>query len=53
MIIKPFSDDLDWKSIDHALMYRLLSLPSEADIANRMIGAASEHAFPRHSISRI
>lgn len=41
-----FSDDLDWKSIDHELMYRLLSLPSEADAANRMISAAAEHAFP-------
>ncbi|MGH8251708.1 MAG: hypothetical protein ACREVI_13615 [Steroidobacteraceae bacterium] len=41
-----FSEDLDWKSIDHELMYRLLSLPSEAEAANRMIAGASEHADP-------
>jgi hypothetical protein len=41
-----FPEDLEWKSIEHGLMYRLLSLPSEAEAAARMIGAASEHAFP-------
>lgn len=41
-----FPEDLDWKSVDHTLMYRLLSLPSNAEAANRIISAASEHAFP-------
>lgn len=41
-----FSEDLDWKSIEHGLMYRLLSIPSEAEAADRMIASASEHAFP-------
>jgi hypothetical protein len=41
-----FSDDMDWKSIPHELMYRLLSLPSEAEVANRMIAGAAEHDTP-------
>ena len=41
-----FSHDLDWKSIGHDLMYRLLSLPSEAEAANRMIADAAVHASP-------
>lgn len=32
-----FPDDLDWKSIDHALMYRVLSMPNEAEAAARKI----------------
>jgi hypothetical protein len=32
-----FPEGLDWKSIDHALMYRLLSMPNEADAADRKI----------------
>lgn len=41
-----FPPDLDWKSIDHELTYRLLSLPNDADAANRMIGFSWENAFP-------
>jgi hypothetical protein len=41
-----FPQDLDWKSIDHELAYRLLSLSNEAETANRMIGFASENSFP-------
>lgn len=35
--------DLDWKSIDHTLMYRLLSMPNEADAANSKISSISEY----------
>jgi len=41
-----FPEDLDWKSIEPALMYRILSLPSQAEAANRMIGAAWDSADP-------
>ena len=41
-----FSDDMDWKSIPHELMYRLLSLPSDAEVANRMIDGIAEHDTP-------
>lgn len=41
-----FPEDLDWKSIDHGLAYRLLSLSNEAAAANRTISFASENAFP-------
>lgn len=41
-----FPQDLDWKSIDHELTYRLLSLSNEAEAANRAIGFAWENAFP-------
>lgn len=41
-----FPPDLDWKSIDHDLAYRLLSLSNEAEAADRTIGFASENAFP-------
>jgi hypothetical protein len=32
-----FPEGLDWKSIDHALMYRLLSMPNEAEAADRKL----------------
>ncbi len=32
-----FPEGLDWKSIDHALMYRLLSVPNQAEAADRKI----------------
>jgi hypothetical protein len=35
-----FSDDLDWKSIDDDLMYRLLSFPNEAEKVNRVVTIA-------------
>lgn len=41
-----YPDDIDWKSIDHELMYRLLSLPSEVENGNRMIKATLEIAGP-------
>ena len=41
-----FPSDVDWNSIDHELMYLLLSLPSRAEAANRIVAAVSENAFP-------
>ena len=41
-----FPQDLDWKSIDHELTYRLFSLQNESEAADRMISFASENAFP-------
>ncbi|EJL74368.1 hypothetical protein [Chryseobacterium populi] len=41
-----YPDDVDWKSIDHELMFRLLSFPSEIEDGNRMIKATWEIAGP-------
>lgn len=41
-----YPDDLDWKSIDPKLMYKILSFPSDVEAGNRAIAGASEHAFP-------
>jgi hypothetical protein len=41
-----FSEDLDWKSIEPALMYRILSLPSEAESAKRLIDAVADFTGP-------
>ena len=41
-----YPDDIDWKSIDHELMYRILSFPAEVEDGNRMIKAAGEIADP-------
>lgn len=42
-----FPDDVDWKSIDGALMYRILSLPNTVRGADNFIQwAGSELAFP-------
>ncbi|MBS0027249.1 hypothetical protein ACTJJ0_12350 [Chitinophaga sp. 22321] len=41
-----YPDDIDWKSIDHELMYRILSFPAEVEDGNRMIKAAAEIADP-------
>jgi len=38
--------DIDWRSIDYALMYELLSLPTMAEKAAGIISGASENAFP-------
>jgi hypothetical protein len=32
-----FPDDVDWKSIDHNLMYEILSFPSDVEAADRSI----------------
>ena len=41
-----YPDDVDWKSINSNLMYRLLALPNTARETDRYISACSEHAFP-------
>lgn len=41
-----YPEDVDWKSIDHELMYRLLSLPSEVEAADRLIKATQAIAEP-------
>lgn len=35
-----YPEDVDWKSINHELMYRVLSLPSEVKAAERLISFA-------------
>lgn len=34
-----YPDDVDWKSIDHELMFQILSFPSEVEEGDRMIKA--------------
>jgi hypothetical protein len=41
-----FPNDVDWKSIDHELMYMILSLPAEVESAERIINAAAGIADP-------
>lgn len=41
-----YPDDVDWKSINSSLMYRLLALPNTARETDRYISSCSEHAFP-------
>lgn len=38
-----FPEELDWKSIDHKLMYRLLLMPNEAQSANDKIASVEEY----------
>lgn len=38
--------DIDWKSIDHDLMYKILAFPNEVDAANRAIRSACEFGGP-------
>lgn len=41
-----YPDDVDWKSINHELMYRILSLPSEVDGAKSIISFTLNIAGP-------
>ncbi len=41
-----YPDDVDWKSIDNNLMYRILALPNNARKTDLYIDASSEDAFP-------
>ncbi|MDX8499145.1 hypothetical protein RFM99_12045 [Mesorhizobium sp. VK4C] len=41
-----FPADLDWKTMDAALMYRTLSLPNEIAAADSTIAAYAEHSGP-------
>ena len=42
----PLPDDVDWKSIEHHLMYRILALPSRIEAENRAISFLAEQSFP-------
>lgn len=41
-----YPDDVDWKSIDGSLMYRILALPNHARETDGYIIASGEHACP-------
>lgn len=41
-----YPDDVDWKSINPELMFKLLSFPSEIEEGNKMINFAGEIAGP-------
>jgi len=41
-----YPDDIDWKSIDHEMMYKLLSFPSDVEGAEGIIRAAWDLANP-------
>ncbi|MGJ7030937.1 hypothetical protein [Niabella hirudinis] len=41
-----FPDDVDWKSIDHELMYQILSFPSQVEYADRLIKGTRNFADP-------
>lgn len=41
-----YPEDVDWKSIDHDLMYNILSLPSEVETGDRVISATTAFANP-------
>ena len=42
----PLPSDVDWRSIDHGLMYEILALPSRIERDNRFISFAAEHSIP-------
>lgn len=41
-----FPEDVDWKSIDHELMFKILSLPSDVEGGERIIKATEDIASP-------
>lgn len=41
-----FPDDIDWKSIDHELMYEILSFPSDVEAGDNAIAFAWDIASP-------
>jgi hypothetical protein len=45
-VVPVFPEDIDWKSIEHELMYKILSLPSEIEGFNRIIKATEDIAYP-------
>lgn len=42
----PLPEDVDWRSIDHGLMYKILSLPNRIEHYNKAIAFVAEHSFP-------
>ncbi len=41
-----FPADIDWRSINFRIMYRILSLPNNARKTDRYIAASAENSFP-------
>jgi hypothetical protein len=41
-----YPTDVNWKSVNNSLMYRLLSLPALIERGANLVQGASEHAFP-------
>jgi len=41
-----YPGDVDWRSIDHELMYKLLSFPSEIEAGDRMVKHSADIATP-------
>lgn len=41
-----FPEDVDWRSIDHELMYKILSFPTEVETGERLIKSTLEFASP-------
>ncbi|MFH6946664.1 hypothetical protein [Flavobacterium sp. FlaQc-50] len=41
-----FPDDVDWKSIDHELMYKILSFPSDIEAGDRIIDFTDNISSP-------
>jgi hypothetical protein len=41
-----YPNDVNWKSIDDALMYKLLSLPASTERAANYVHGSTENAFP-------
>lgn len=41
-----YPDDVDWLSVDHDLMYALLSLPNRCEAANGAVSFAMDNSFP-------
>lgn len=44
--IPVYPEGVDWKSIDHELMYKILSLPSDVEAAERLIRGAMDISHP-------
>jgi hypothetical protein len=43
-----YPNDVNWKSIDDTLMYKLLSLPASTERAANYVQGSTENAFPPH-----
>ena len=42
----PLPSDVDWRSINHGLMYKILELPSRIERENSAISFAAEQSYP-------
>ena len=41
-----FPNDVDWRSVDQEIMYKLISFPSEVEAGDRMIAHTKDFAYP-------